>query len=268
MRDTQMRVRAGQSVQIREDYDIIDGEILRMLDAHPEKPLLYSTPTIVARRQRMLREARHMIASDGYENFSVRKLCQRAEVAQRTLYNAFHDKDRVIALAIREAFDDFNDYVQYKTDPNTLSGVLDRTLGVNRRNFRVRNYTKAVCTIYFSPSTSLDVWETLQDMSLSGIRHWMNILRSTDQLQPWVNIDHFADAMANLQYATINDWCMGRLSDDKYLPALTERMLLLIVGAVKDKTRQESERFLFDLQNTGELPRFPKAVWKPKAVPK
>ncbi len=208
-----------------------------------------------------------MIASDGYENFSVRKLCQRAEVAQRTLYNAFHNKDRVIALAIREAFDDFNNYVQYKTDPNSLSGVLDRTLGVNRQNFRVRNYTKAICTIYFSPGTSRDVWETLQDMSLSGIQQWMRVLRSKDQLQPWVNIDHFADAMANVQYATINDWCLGRLSDDEYLPGLTERMLLLIVGAVKDQMREESEKFLYDLRKSGELPHFPKAVWKPPVPP-
>jgi hypothetical protein len=180
------------------------------------------------------------------------------------LYNAFHDKDRVIALAIRQAFDDFNNYVHYKTDPKTLSGVLDRTLGLNRQNFRVKNYTKAICKIYFSPNTSRDVWETLQDMSLSGIRQWLTILLASDQLQPWINIDHFAEAMANLQYATINDWCLGRLSDEQYLPALTERMLLLIVGAVKDRTRRESEQFLLNLNSTGELPRFPKAVWKPQ----
>jgi hypothetical protein len=41
-------------------------------------------------------------------------------------------------------------------------------------------------------------------------------------------------------------------------------MLLLIVGAVKDRTRLESEQFLSNLRNTGELPRFPKAVWKPQ----
>jgi AcrR family transcriptional regulator len=234
-----------------------------MLDHHPDKQLLYTTPTIIARRQRLLREARRMIATDGYENFSVRKLCQRAEVAPRTLYNAFHDKDRVIAMAIREAFDDFNNGVQYRTDPNTLTGVLDRTLGINRQNFKVPNYTKAICTIYFHPGTSRDVWQTLQNMSLSGTVQWMNVLRSTSQLQPWVDIDHFADTMANVQYATINDWCLGRLSDKDYLLRLTEGMLLLIVGAMKDQAREESERFLSELKATGEAPTFPVATWRP-----
>jgi AcrR family transcriptional regulator len=233
-----------------------------MLELNPDKALLYASAPIMARRKRLLRETRRLIAMDGYKNFSVRRLCQQADVAPRTLYNAFHDKDRLIALAIREAFDEFNNGVHYRTDPNTLSGVLDRTLGVNERNFHVRNYAHAICTIYFAPGTSKDVWKTLQDMSLSGTLQWMSILKSTGQVQPWVNIDHFADTMANLQYATINDWCLGRLSDEQYLPRIAEGMLLLIVGAMRDQAREESEKFLFELKESGEIPRFPAAVWK------
>ena len=233
------------------------------LDAHPEKPLLYSSPLILDRRRRLLKEARQMIAESGLENFSVRELCLRAGVAQRTLYNAFSNKDRVIAIAIRQAYDDFNANVRHKTDPNTIEGVLDRTIAINRRNFRVRNYTKAVCAIYFGPTTPRDVWETLQQMSLNRIHEWLSVMRSKDQLQSWVRIDHFADTMANVQYATINDWCLGRLSDDEYLPHLTESMLLLIVGAVQGEARVSAEQFLADLKRTGQVPRFPSASWVP-----
>ncbi len=236
------------------------------LDAHPEKPLLYSSPLILDRRRRLLKEARQMIAESGIENFSVRELCLRAGVAQRTLYNAFSNKDRVIAIAIRQAFDDFNANVRHKTDRNTLEGVLDRTIAINRRNFRVRNYTKAVCAIYFGPATPRDVWETLQQMSLTRIHEWLSVLRANDELEAWVNIDHFADTMANVQYSTINDWCLERLSDDEYLPHLTESMLLLTVGAVKGQVRIDAERFLADLKRTGKVPVFPSASWAPSSV--
>ena len=234
-----------------------------VLDAHPDKPLLYSSPLILDRRRRLLKEARHMIAEDGLENFSVRKLCIRAGVAQRTLYNAFHNKDRVIALAIREAYDEFNTHVKYKTDRNTLTGVLDRAISINRRNFRVRNYTRAVVAIYFGPGTSRDVWETLQDMSLNRILEWMNALGEQEALQPWVNIPHFAETMANVQYSVINDWCLGRISDAHYLQRLIEAMLLLIIGSVRGEVREEAETFLADLSRTGELPVFPNAIWVP-----
>lgn len=234
-----------------------------VLEAHPEKPLLYASPLILDRRRRLLKEARHMIAEGGLENFSVRELCLRAGVAQRTLYNAFSNKDRVIAIAIRQAFDDFNTNVRYKTDPHSIAGSLDRTIAINRRNFRVRNYTKAVCAIYFGPSTPRDVWETLQQMSLNPNHELLSSLRARDQLEPWVNIDHCADTMANVQYATINDWCLGRLSDTEYLPHLVESMLLLLVGAVRGAARVEAETFLADLKRTGEVPRFPSAAWVP-----
>jgi AcrR family transcriptional regulator len=234
-----------------------------ILNAHPEKQLLYSSPLILARRRRLLREARHMIAEDGLENFSVRKLCMRAEVAQRTLYNAFHNKDRVIALAIREAYDEFNVNVHYKTDRNTLFGVLDRTISINRRNFRVRNYTKAVVAIYFGPSTPRDVWETLQDMSLGRIIEWLQHERAAGHVEEWVDERRFADAMANLQYGTINDWCLGRLSDDEYLPRLMENMLLLIIGSMTGEVRAEAKTYLEDLRRTGKVPEFPNAVYAP-----
>lgn len=233
------------------------------LDAHPDKPLLYSSPLILERRRRLLREARHMIAAGGIESFSVRKLCQRAEVAQRTLYNAFHNKDRVIALAIREAFDEFNRHVRYRTDENTLAGVLDRTVAINRRNFRVRNYTRAVVSIYFGPSTPEDVWETLRDMSVNAIHAWLMVMAARGELQPWVDPEHFATAMANVQYAVINDWCQARLSDEAYLPRLAESMLLLVIGAVRGAVRDEAEAFLVALRDTGEVPAFPAAIFSP-----
>ncbi len=233
------------------------------LESHPEKPLLYSSPLILERRRRLLREARHMIAEGGIENFSVRRLCQRAEVAQRTLYNAFHNKDRVIALAIREAYDEFNEHVRYRTDVNTLSGVLDRTIAINRRNFRVRNYTKAVVAIYFGAATPKDVWETLRDMSVNAIHPWLEAMAARDELRSWVDAYHFSTAMANLQYSIINDWCLERLTDEQYLLRLTEAMLLLLVGAVQGEVHAETQRYLIEIRQTGELPKFPNPIWSP-----
>ena len=65
------------------------------LSAHPDKQLVYSSPSIHERRRRILREARRLLAESGLEKFSIRTLCKRADVAQRTLYNAFHNRDRI-----------------------------------------------------------------------------------------------------------------------------------------------------------------------------
>lgn len=233
------------------------GELL----PHPDKPLLYSSPLILARRRRLLKETRHMIAEDGPDGFSIRKLCQRAGVAQRTLYNAFQNKDRLIALAIRESFDEFQAHVQAGSDPTSLGGLLSRTMAINRRNFRARNYTRAVCTIYFAPTTPRDVWQTLQDMSLIGNRAWLD-LHGGDR-QPWVDVDHFGGTLANVQYATINDWCLGRLSDADYLPRLAENMLVLLVGAFRGSVAEEAAGYLESIRRTGDVAAFARPVTDP-----
>lgn len=235
------------------------------LSPHPEKPLLYSSPMIIARRRRLLKETRHMIAEDGLEGFSVRKLCQRAGVAQRTLYNAFQNKDRLIALAIREAFDEFSAYVRSGLDPASLGGLLTRVIAINRRNFRVRNYTKAVCAIYFAPSTPRDVWQTLQDMALSGNGDWL--ARNQAFIHDWIEIDHFNHSLANVQYSTINDWCLGRIPDGEYLPRLAENMLLLIIGAVHGSLADEAARYLEEIKRTGDVGSFISPIPDPPARP-
>lgn len=233
------------------------------LAPHPDKPLLYFSPMIIARRRRLLKEARHMIAEDGLEGFSIRKLCQRAGVAQRTLYNAFQNKDRLIAFAIREAFDEFSAYVRSGSDPASLSGLLSRTIAINRRNFRVRNYTKAVCAIYFAPTTPRDVWQTLQDMALRGNGDWLS--HNAASINPWIEIDHFNHSLANVEYSTINDWCLSRLTDEEYLPRLAENMLLLIIGAVHGALADEAAHYLDEIKRTGDTTSFASPIADPPA---
>ncbi|WBH17776.1 TetR/AcrR family transcriptional regulator [Sphingomonas radiodurans] len=236
------------------------------LSPHPDKPLLYFSPMILARRRRLLKEARHMIAEGGLDGFSIRKLCQHAGVAQRTLYNAFQNKDRLIALAIREAFDEFQAYVLTGTDRESLQGWLSRTIAINRRNFRVRNYTKAVCAIYFAPTTPRDVWGTLQDMSLRGNGEWFAKRRA--DIHPWIDLDHFGHSMANVQYATINDWCLGRLTDEEYLPRLAENMLLLLIGVVHGTLAEEAAEYLTAIRNTGDVTAIVSPIADPPQRPR
>ena len=227
------------------------------LVANPKKSLSYSSEQIIDRRRRLLTEARRMIAEGGLENLSIRKLCQRADVAQRTFYNAYESKDRLIALAIREAYEDFQKFISYRTDPFSLEGVIDRTLSTNRRNFKVRNYTKAIVSIYFSSTTSNDIWETIQDMTQRGWADWFKILKERGSFKEWAEPGRVANEMANLQYSIINDWCLGRLPDEEYLSALFTATLTLLIGATKGELVDQAEEMLLTFHVTGKFPEFP-----------
>lgn len=227
--------------------------------------LVYASPLIQERRRRILKETRRLIAQKGLANFSVRELCHQADIAQRTLYNHFSSKERAAAFAIKEAFDEIRYHVHFKTEATTIEGMIDRAIAINTRNLRARNYALAVVTIYFSPSTTDDVWEVLQKMGTGGITILLESLAANGQIEPWADIEEVALTFSNTSFAIINEWCLGRLSDAAYIRRVVDALLLLLCGACRGKARETAMRILQDIRRTGELPYFPKPTYRFKA---
>ena len=230
---------------------------------NPGRRAIYSSSSISERRQRILHETRRMIAERGIDGFSVRDLCRNADVAQRTLYNAFQSKDRLIAIAIRETYEDINKHIAYKTSPRTLEGIVDRLISVNSRNLKARNYTKAVVSLYFSPTISGDVWETLRQMAFLNLRQWLDELLLQKRLEDWAKIDETAADFANLEYSIINDWAVGRLSDKEYIPRLILAVLSHAAGVTKGAERKKAIDMMRQIRATGKLPSSPKPSFRP-----
>jgi AcrR family transcriptional regulator len=235
------------------------------LASHPTKEGKYSSRAIVERRQRILKETRKLIADNGLQGFSIRELCRRADVAQRTLYNAFHSKDRLIALAIGEAYDYVNSHVRYRTSPETLEGILDRTIAVNLRNRGARNYTRTVTSLYFASDVSEDIWRVLQHIVFQNLMQWLKRVEADGELRPATDVTQLGATFASMEYGIINDWAQERISDEEFLPRLVKGILYLTIGATTGSVRKSAQAYLEEIERSGELPKFPLAVWRPRS---
>jgi len=225
-------------------------------------PLVYSSPLIHERRRRILKETRKLIAEKGLANFSVRELCNQADIAQRTLYNHFSSKERVAALAIKEAFDEIRYHVHFKTSATTIEGMIDRAIAINSRNLRAKNYALAVTTIYFSPTSTDDVWEVLQKMGTNGITVLLESLAEQGEIEDWADIEEVALTFSNTTFAIINEWCLGRLTDEDYLRRIVDAVLLTLAGVCKGTALDTVRRYLREIKQTGTLPSFPMPTWR------
>lgn len=233
---------------------------------NPAREPIYASSSIQARRRRILQETRRMIAEKGIDGFSVRVLCRNADVAQRTLYNAFQSKDRLIAIAIRETYEDINRHIGYKTAATTLEGIIDRLISVNSRNLKARNYTKAVVSLYFSPTIGEDVWDALRQMVFLNLRQWLDRLAADGSLEEAVDVDEAAGVFANLEYSIINDWAVGRLSDEDYVPRLVLAVLSHAAGITRGPERDKVLAMTRTIRQSGRLPEFPKPTFRPAVV--
>lgn len=220
----------------------------------------YDSPAMAERRRRILHETRKLINDEGLEGFSMREISVRANVAPKTLYNAFGDRDRLIGLAVREMYDALRQNVKFKTSDCTLPGLLDRAIILNRGNLKARNYAKAVATIYFAPGTHPSLREILQEMAVGKTSEWLEDLRAQGQLHDWVDTEHLTRHMANMEYGLILDWATGRVKDEEYLFRFVEIILFSAMAATRGEVRETAEALMQQMASSGEVPKFENPV--------
>lgn len=227
------------------------------IPAHPERSQVYSSQQISKRRSRILRETRKLINECGLKGFSIRKLCRRAEVAPRTIYNHFHNKDRLIGLAIREAYDEVLARPAYSNRLGSVHGAVQRAIRLNRGNLGAKHYAEAVVTIYFDPGTPADLWNMLHNMSIAGTASWLNQLQAEGKLESWANADSAATHMVSMQYSVIRNWVAGQIDDEEYIYRIVEASLMTIVSVTLGEVRKDACALLEEMNVTGKIPEFP-----------
>lgn len=224
---------------------------MSVLKEASERPQTYSSPAILERRRRILEETRQVIAEQGIAGLSMNDIGVRAGVAKRTLYNAFQTRERMIATAIQEYFDEYVSRIPFTSAPGTMLHNLERMISVVQRNRRIPNYIRAIMALYFSPEVDDDIWQAMHSLATRHNREWVQALDASGQLQPWVQVDKLVDDLVRFEYAIINDWARQRIADDEILVRLITSYLTFLLGAIRGTAHEEVESLLKDVAARG-----------------
>jgi len=207
----------------------------------------YASSSIIERRRRILTTARKMIGAEGMAAINMDEISRRADVAKRTLYNAFQSKERLIAEAIQQYFDDYEIQLPYTTPPATGGRVAEHIAIFPHRNPSIRNYTRALTNIYFSADVDFELRRTIGEIVAHTHRPWIERLHAERQLQPWIERDQLIDDILRYRYALAHDWTNGRVPDDEVARMLIVGVMTMVIGATKPRARRESEEVLRDI---------------------
>lgn len=225
--------------------------VTNVTNENNERPQTYASPAIIERRRRILEETRQVIAEQGITALNMNDIGRRAGVAKRTLYNAFQTRERMIAAAIQEYFEEYVSRITFTQPSGTLQHNLERMISVVQRNRRIPNYIRAIMALYFSPEVDEDIWLAMHSIATRQNRAWIENLAAGKQLQAWIEVDTLVDDLVRLEYAMINDWARGRIPDDAIIVRLITSYLTLILGAVRGAARKEVEAMLKDIAERG-----------------
>ena len=201
----------------------------------------YSSPAILARRARILELTRELISEHGLSSFSVSELSQRANVAKQTIYNIFQTKERMIATAINEYFEQREDEIRYHSPQGTMERMIERTMMAGLRGASLPHYMAALMTIYFSPDPDPDIRAAIQRSTIHAHRSWIEKLAADGLLQSWIRPDVLIADMALLRNAVTYEWCLGRIDIEEALRRKVVGLLTTMAGATRQPVRGEIE---------------------------
>jgi len=209
----------------------------------------YSSPSIKARRHRILAETRKIIPEHGIAGVSMEDVAKRAGVAKRTIYNAYQSKERMIAAAIHEYFEEYATRLTFHTEEATLDRMIERLAVVARRNLRIRNYTRALMNIYYTHNIDPQIRDAIYAIAAESHEPWVRALHSKRQLQPWVDPDELISTLVALRYSIAYSWAEGIIPNDKFVIALVRDFMILMAGATRGRARKEIDDRLANLDS-------------------
>jgi AcrR family transcriptional regulator len=204
----------------------------------------YASAQINERRARILTEALALIVETGSTGFTVQALSRRADVAPRTLYYAFGDKEGVIESAVIEHFSALarrNGLAPTPPYAPWVMRAMDVALG---EILRVPTYARAMVEVYFSPSANNRIVCALRKISDGVPALWLSAEAEAGHLWPWVDTGTFLEQLSDLQYATLHAWAVGELCDAELGRRRRLNFLTLAQGILNAPGRQIFEELL------------------------
>lgn len=241
------------SQAVLENSDINKGDEPARAAAKPRSSG-YASPSILARRNRILNETRKMIAEVGLARLAMDDVARRANVAKRTLYNAFQSKEHLVAAAISKYFDAYEQKIHYSNDDaTTLDWMVERLIIVARRNLTIRNYTRALMDIYHSTDVDPEIRQAIHDIAARSHAPWIRKLASSRQLQPWINADSLISLLVRYRYAVAQAWTEGEIAEEDLVIEVLRGFFTFMVGATRGRARKEIQDLLDNLADHPQL---------------
>jgi AcrR family transcriptional regulator len=200
--------------------------------------------TFEKRRGQILAAAWEMIAESSGADFTLQELSERCDVSLRTIYNAFGDKDGVIAAAAAaKHHESFEGIFVESNDSMTLVEAVAITRRVAADTARVPGWSAATVEMYFSPRSCSKIAESLRQMPISILKAWLRSSEVDERLVKLFGHFELEKAFADMQWGAVADWCAGRI--DKH--DMSRRMvgsLLTAAAAFGNRTGRATAKQL------------------------
>ncbi|WP_439533977.1 TetR/AcrR family transcriptional regulator [Polymorphobacter sp.] len=198
----------------------------------------YTSPAMTERRQRVVDCAHRILGEGGVPSLTIERLSREAEVAPRTIYRMFGDKEGVIFATVSDRLQEVRAHVAQRRSDYSIDVVfaeLDWMVSEMRRD---AEYARVVIGFYFSMEPRDNAIKELRSVAYNRFRNWLDREIVAGQTEQRFDLERIAQEFVSKEFLVYHRWALGKLDDDQCRIELHSNFLktavLVLTGAARE----------------------------------
>jgi AcrR family transcriptional regulator len=173
----------------------------------------YTSPLMTQRRQRVVDTAHVILGEGGVAALTIQRLSQEAEVAPRTIYRMFGDKEGVIFATVADRLQEVRAHLARRQPEYTLDVVFDELDWMVSEMRRDAEYARVVIGFYFSMEPRENAIKELRSVAYNRFRNWLDREIRNGNTETRLDLERIAQEFVSKEFVVYRRWALGTLDD-------------------------------------------------------
>ncbi len=209
-------------------------------------PRRYTSPAMAERRQRIIDCAHRLMGEAGEQGLTIARLCREAEVAPRTIYRLFTDKDGVIFATVADRMREVRDHIARQNRTYTLDTVFDELDWMVSEMERDTEYARVAIGFNFSLNPRRAEIRELRSVAYNRFRNWLDLQIAAGNTRGDLDLERLAQRHVVGEFLVYRRWAIGVTQSDECrlelrCSFLQSAAVVLTGAAQEDALRQLGE---------------------------
>ena len=187
-----------------------DAAMQKMLDKKTSSGRRrYTSLAMSERRKRIVDTAHRLLGEGGVAALTIRRLGTEADVAQRTIYRLFGDKDGVISATVIDRMIEVRDHIARRNQTYSLDVVFAELAWMVSELERDNLYARVVIDFVFSPEQRQIEVRELTSVAHSRFLAWLAHQRTLGGVRGDLDAEQIAETHVMHEFLVYRRWSLG-----------------------------------------------------------
>jgi len=163
------------------------------------------------RRQRIIDRAHEILGEGGVQALTIERLSREADVAPRTLYRLFGDKEGVIFATVAERLREVRAHIARKKKDYTIDIVFRELDWMVSEMYRDALYARTVIDFFFSSDPRPAAVRELGSVAYNRFRNWLDREIEAGNATTELDLERIAQELVATEFVVYHRWAVGTI---------------------------------------------------------